>query len=217
MDSSIRLVLFGPPGAGKGTQAQLLKDRLGIPHISSGDLFRYHLREGTELGKRAGAYINQGRLVPDEVTISIILEEVLGLPGEKGFILDGFPRTTEQAKALEESLETRSRPIDKVVFINIPEEELIKRLGGRYICRNCQAPHTKVNGEEPGRCTQCGGELYQREDDRPEAVKERIQVYRNETLPVLDFYRERGLLADVSGVGSVDCVHQKVLDALRRD
>jgi adenylate kinase len=217
LDSSIRLVLFGPPGAGKGTQAQLLKDRLGIPHISSGDLFRYHLREGTELGKRAGAYINQGRLVPDEVTISIILEEVLGLPDEKGFILDGFPRTTEQAKALEESLETRSRPIDKVVFINVPEEELIKRLGGRYICRNCQAPHTKVNGEEPGRCTQCDGELYQREDDRPEAVKERIQVYRNETLPVLDFYRERGLLADVSGVGSVDCVHQKVLDALRQD
>ena len=217
MDSSIRLVLFGPPGAGKGTQAQLLKDRLGIPHISSGDLFRRHLQEGTELGQRAGEYINQGRLVPDDVTIGIILEEVLGLPDEKGFILDGFPRTTHQAKALEESLETQSRPIDKVLFINVPEEELLNRLGGRYTCRNCQAPHTNVNGEAPPRCAHCGGELYQREDDRPEAVKQRIQVYRNETLPVLDFYRERGLLVDVPGVGSVDCVHQRVLNALRQD
>jgi adenylate kinase len=217
LDSSIRLVLFGPPGAGKGTQAQLLKDRLGIPHISSGDLFRHHLREGTELGQRAAEYINQGRLVPDEVTIGIILDEVLGLPDEKGFILDGFPRTTDQAKALEEALKTQSRPIDKVMFINVPEEELLKRLGGRYICRNCQAPHNNVNGVEAARCTNCGGELYQREDDRPEAVKQRIQVYRDETLPVMEFYRERGLLADVPGVGSVECIQQRILDALSQD
>jgi adenylate kinase len=217
LDSSIRLVLFGPPGAGKGTQAQLLKDRLDIPHISSGDLFRYHLRQGTNLGQQAAEYINQGRLVPDEVTIGIVLDEVLGLPDEKGFILDGFPRTTDQAKALEEALETKSRPIDKVVFINVPEDELLKRLSGRYVCRNCQIPHTNVNGGEAARCTNCGGELYQREDDRPEAVKQRIQVYREETLPVLEFYRGRGLLADVPGVGSVECVQQRVLEALRRD
>jgi adenylate kinase len=217
LDSSVRLVLFGPPGAGKGTQAQLLKDRLGMPHISSGDLFRYHLRQGTELGQRAAEYMNQGRLVPDEVTIGIILDEVLGLPDEKGFILDGFPRTTDQAKALEEALETKSRPMDKVVLINVPEEELLKRLSGRYICRNCQAPHTSTDGEEPARCSKCGSELYQREDDRPEAVKRRIQVYRDETLPVLEFYGERGLLVDVPGVGSVECVQQRILDALRQD
>jgi adenylate kinase len=217
LDSSIRLVLFGPPGAGKGTQAQLLKDRLGIPHISSGDLFRYHLRQGTELGQRAAEYIKQGRLVPDDVTIGIILDEVLGLPVEKGFILDGFPRTTDQAKALEDALETQSRPIDKVLFINVPEEELLKRLSSRYICRNCQAPQTKVNGGEAARCSKCGGELYQREDDRPEAVKQRIQVYRDETLPVLEFYRELGLLVDVPGVSSVECVQQRILDALRQD
>lgn len=210
-------MLFGPPGAGKGTQAQLLKDRLGISHISSGDLFRQHLRQGTELGRRAAQYINQGRLVPDGVTIGIILEEVLGLPGGKGFILDGFPRTTEQAKALESALETDSRPIDKVVFINVPEEELLRRLSGRYTCRDCQAPHTSANSEKPARCSHCGGELYQREDDRPEAVKQRIQVYQKETLPLLEFYRERGLLADVPGVGSVECVQQRVLEALWQD
>ena len=214
--SSLRLVLFGPPGAGKGTQAQLLKERLGIPHISSGDLFRYHLREGTDLGQRAAEYINQGLLVPDEVTIDIILDQVLALSDEDGFILDGFPRTTSQAAALQETLQDRSRGLDKVVFINVPEEELVRRLGGRFTCQQCQTPHT-VSNADPGielKCERCGGQLYQRPDDRPEAVRQRIEVYQRETVPVLDFYRKLGLLADVYGVGSVECVNRRVLVAL---
>lgn len=218
MDCLPRLVLFGPPGAGKGTQAQLLKDQLEISHISSGDLFRYHLQQNTPLGKRAAQYVNQGLLVPDEVTIDIILDKVLTLSQEDGFILDGFPRTEYQAEALEQALERRSRPLDKVVFINVPEEELLRRLSGRYICRNCQTPHT-VTGDGSAdlpRCEKCGGELYQREDDRPEAVKRRIEVYQTETLPVLDFYRQRGLLADVAGEGTIELINHRVLTALGR-
>jgi adenylate kinase len=217
LDSTPRLVLFGPPGAGKGTQAQLLKDRLGAAHVSSGDLFRYHLRQGTELGQRVSQYINQGLLVPDEVTIDIILDKVLAFSPEEGFILDGFPRTTQQAQALEQALNRESRPLDKVVFINVPEEELLRRLGGRYICRNCQAPHTVPSGQQPPPCSNCGGELYQREDDQPQAVSRRIEVYQRETMPVLDFYRQRGLLADVAGVGSVECINRRVLTVLGRD
>jgi adenylate kinase len=214
--SSLRLVLFGPPGAGKGTQAQLLKERLGISHISSGDLFRYHLREGTDLGQRAAEYINQGLLVPDEVTIDIILDQVLALSDEDGFILDGFPRTTSQAVALQEALQGRSRELDKVVFINVPEEELVRRLGGRFTCPQCHAPYTlSVSGQDTDlKCERCGGQLYQRPDDRPEAVRQRIEVYQRETVPVLDFYRNRGLLADIHGVGSVECVNRRVLAAL---
>jgi adenylate kinase len=209
-------VLFGPPGAGKGTQAQLLKERLGIPHIGSGDLFRYHLREGTDLGRRAAEYINQGLLVPDDVTIDIILDQVLALSDEDGFILDGFPRTTSQAAALQENLQNRSRELDKVVFINVPEEELVHRLGGRFTCQQCQAPYTISDADQETslKCERCGGQLYQRPDDRPEAVRQRIEVYQRETVPVLDFYRKQGLLADICGVGSVECVNRRVLAAL---
>lgn len=217
MDSSPRLVLFGPPGAGKGTQAQLLKDRLGVAHISSGDLFRYHLQQETPLGQRVSHYVRQGLLVPDEVTIEIILDKVLAFSPDEGFILDGFPRTTHQAEALEGALASRSRRLDKVVFIDVPEEELLRRLGGRYICRSCQTPHTVPGGQHPPRCGKCGGELYQREDDRPESVKRRIEVYRRDTMPVLEFYRQRGLLADVAGVGGIECINQRVLAALGQE
>lgn len=215
----LRLVLFGPPGAGKGTQAQLLKERLGMNHISSGDLFRYHLRQGTELGKRAAEYINQGLLVPDEVTIDIVLAQVLALSDEDGFILDGFPRTTTQAAALQEALRNRSRELDKVVFINVPQEELVRRLGGRFTCPQCQAPFTISDaGQETSlKCERCGEPLYQRPDDRPEAVRQRIEVYQQETVPVLDFYRKEGLLAEICGVGSVECVNRRALAALGQD
>lgn len=212
----LRLVLFGPPGAGKGTQAQLLKRQLGVPHISSGDLFRHHLRQGSPLGLRVGQYVNQGLLVPDEVTIDVVLEKVLALLLEEGFLLDGFPRNRNQAEALERALTARSRDLDRVIYTEVPEAELVRRLGGRFSCRQCQAPHTVPEGVvgETLRCQHCGGELYQRPDDQPEPVRRRIDVYRQETLPVLDFYRERGVLAAISGVGSIDCVNRRMLTAL---
>ncbi len=214
MAPRLRLVLFGPPGAGKGTQAQLLKQQLGVPHISSGDLFRYHRQEGTPLGHRVAQYMDQGLLVPDEVTIDIILEKVLSLPVKEGFLLDGFPRNRNQAEALEKALGARSRGLDRVVYTDVPEAELVRRLGGRFICRRCQAPHSIAAGAATLQCQHCGGELYQRADDAPAAVRQRIQVYQQETLPVLDFYRQQGLLVEISGVGGISEVNGRVLEAL---
>jgi len=214
MAQGLRLVLFGPPGAGKGTQAQLLRDRLNVTHISSGDLFRHHLGEGTPLGLRAKEYMSKGELVPDEVTIDIILDKVMSIPDGDGFILDGFPRNPNQAQVLEKRLSSESRNLDKVVHIDVSEPELLRRLGGRYICRACQAPHSIGKGEEGKMCDQCGGELYQRDDDAPVAVKKRLEVYNKETTPVLGFYRERGVLVDISGDNTVDEVNKQVLAAL---
>jgi len=214
MAQGLRLVLFGPPGAGKGTQAQLLRDRLKVVHISSGDLFRCHLGKGTALGLRVKEYINKGELVPDDVTLEIILDKVMSIPDDEGFILDGFPRTTHQADALEKKLAAESRILDKVVHLDVSEPELLRRLGGRYICRSCRAPHAIGEGEEGKKCDNCGGELYQRDDDAPVAVKKRIEVYNAQTIPVLDFYRDRGVLVDISGNGTVDEVNKQVLAAL---
>ena len=214
------MVLFGPPGAGKGTQAQLLTERLKISHISSGDLFRHHLQAETPLGLKAADYMNRGVLVPDELTIDIALEKVMSISSDEGFILDGFPRNRLQAKALEEALQTRARDVDKVVYIDVPEDELLRRLAGRFVCRQCQAPHSLARGGTDGSpdleliCERCGGELYQRTDDRPEAVQTRIEVYKSETVPVLDFYRERDILANIPGVDTVEHINQRVLEAL---
>ena len=218
MASGLRIVLFGAPGAGKGTQAKLLTEQLGVSHIGSGDLFRLNLQNETPLGLRAAEYVNQGLLVPDEVTIDMILERVMSFQKEQGFILDGFPRNHNQADALEQALEGRSRSLDKVVFINVPEPELIRRLGQRYSCRQCQVPHTVDDGQLAGsqRCQYCQGELYQRADDEPGPVRRRVRVYQEETLPLLEFYRERGLLADIPGVDTVEDVNKRVLAALGR-
>ncbi len=227
MTEEIRVGLFGPPGAGKGTQAQLLRERWGVAHISSGDLFRWNLKEKTPLGLKAAGFMERGVLVPDEVTIDIILDKVLALGKEEGFILDGFPRNTHQAEALEGALEEQERGLDAVAHIELPEEELLRRLGGRYSCRQCQAPHNigLMTFDRTGReasdnghlnCEQCGGELYQRPDDSPEAVGRRIEVYRNETMPVLDFYRQRELLVEVEGLGSIETVNGRLLEALER-
>ena len=214
MAQGLRLVLFGPPGAGKGTQAQLLRDRLKVSHISSGDLFRCHLGKETALGLRAKEYINKGELVPDDVTLDIILNKIMSIPDDEGFILDGFPRTPHQADALEKKLAAEARILDKVVHLDVSEPELLRRLGGRYICRSCQAPHAIGEDEEAKKCDNCGGELYQRDDDAPVAVKKRIEVYNAQTIPVLDFYRDRGVLVDISGDGTVGEVNKQVLAAL---
>ncbi|MCH7605544.1 MAG: adenylate kinase [Chloroflexi bacterium] len=219
MTQGLRLVLFGPPGAGKGTQALLLAEQLELGHISSGDLFRRHLQAGTPLGLRAAEYMNRGDLVPDEVTIDIVLEKVMSFANDEGFILDGFPRNDNQAQVLEDALNRRARGVDHVVYIDVPEEELIQRLAGRYNCRDCQATQSVPSGSSPGdvKCERCGGELYQRADDAPEAVRQRILVYQRETLPALEFYRKRNLLREISGAGTIEGVNQRVLQALGRE
>ncbi len=219
MTAKIRLALFGPPGAGKGTQAQLLKDRLGLAHISSGDLFRANLQQGTPLGTRAAEFMNQGLLVPDDLVIEMVLDKVEEVGPDTGFILDGFPRTRDQAVALEKALHERAISLDAALLVDVPEAELVNRLGGRFLCRSCQAPFNlgPDQFDEPPSCNRCGGELYQREDDRAEAVQVRIGVYREQTAPVLDFYRESGLLKEISGVGVVEEINTRALEALELD
>ena len=217
MAGSLRIALFGPPGAGKGTQAQLLVERYELTHVSSGDLFRHNLRQGTPLGLRAKEYMDQGELVPDEVVIDIMLDKIMSIPAADGFILDGFPRNTRQAAELESALAARARNLDHVLHLDVPETELTRRLGGRYVCRECQAPYTLPNTNtetEAPSCQRCPGQLYQRDDDRPEAVQKRISVYRDETMPLLDFYRQRNLLRDIPGQGTVESVFQRLTAAL---
>lgn len=219
MAALLRIVLFGPPGAGKGTQAQLLKDKLGIPHISSGDLFRFNIQQKTELGLKVADYLSRGVLVPDELGLDIVLDKVLELGPEEGFILDGFPRTREQAVALDTAMEQRSRAIDTALLVDVPEDELVRRLGGRFVCRSCQATCNldDTQFEAPPPCDRCGGELYQRDDDRAEAIAVRIGVYRQQTSPVLDYYRQKGLLAEISGVGAIDDINRQALKAMGLD
>jgi len=213
MESSLRIILFGPPGAGKGTQAELLKDQLDIPHISSGDLFRCHMNNGTALGLKAAEFMTQGLLVPDEITISIILDKLARIPQHEGFLLDGFPRTMEQALILKAELTRISRNIDAVLHINVPEKDLIARLSNRFVCSVCQSPYT-ISSHSTFPCEKCDADLYQREDDQPEAINKRIQVYRSETLPLIDFYRQENLLHDISGIDTVQQVNINILKSL---
>ena len=203
----MKVILLGPPGAGKGTQASRLAARLGVERVSSGDLFREHQERDTELGQLARSYMERGVLVPDDVTIRMVMDWI-NVPGrEKGFVLDGFPRTLAQAEALESELEDRGG-IDKALYIRVAPEELARRLTGRLVCRGCQTPYHEDSSppREPGRCDSCGGELYQRDDDRPEAVKKRIQVYTDETEPLIAHYLRAGKLEEIDGEGSIETV-----------
>ena len=181
------LVFLGAPGAGKGTQAAIISQKLGLAHIATGDLFREAVTKGTELGKTVKAYMDKGVLVPDEVTIQLVSERLNESDCNSGCIFDGFPRTIEQAKALDEMLAGRNAAIDKAVYIKVSQEELLKRLGGRWICRLCQTPYHEITSppKVPGKCDKCGGELYQRSDDTEKTIKERLRVYFAQTTPCL--------------------------------
>jgi adenylate kinase len=213
----MNIVLLGAPGAGKGTQAALLSQKLRLAHIASGDLFRQALSKGTELGLLAKSYMEKGKLVPDEVTIKMVLERIAAPDCQTGIILDGFPRNVEQAKALDEALKKQNKAIDKTVYIKVSEGELLKRLTGRWICRKCQAPYHEVSSppKVKGACDKCGGELYQRADDNTETIKKRLEVFFAETAPLIDYYSKAGKLLEVQGEGSMEEICDRIVSVLQ--
>ena len=198
---------MGPPGSGKGTQATSIADNLGVDAVSSGELFRDHQRRDTELGRLARSYMNQGVYVPDDVTIKMVMEWINDPTHSAGFVLDGFPRTHAQAEALDAEMKSFGG-VDRVVFIKVSEDELIRRLTGRLICRNCQTPYHLLFSPPAtkGMCDKCGGELYQRDDDKADVVTTRIQIYNRETEPVVDYYRRSSILREVDGEQDVQDV-----------
>jgi len=210
------LVFLGAPGAGKGTQAAVISRKLGLAHIASGDLFRQAVEKGTELGKSVKNYMDKGALVPDEVTIQLISERLNEPDCKSGCVFDGFPRTIEQARALDKMLASRGEAIDKAIYIAVPEKELLQRLSGRWICRKCQTPYHQVTSppKVTGKCDKCGGDLYQRSDDTEETVRERLKVYFAQTTPVLDYYKAEGELVAMDGNRGIEEVSEKIIDVL---
>lgn len=200
------VILFGAPGAGKGTQAATLAEKMGLVHITTGELFREAIRQKTELGKQAKPYYDRGDLVPDGVTIGMLLERLSQDDCAGGCVLDGFPRTVKQAVALDRALAEQGKAIDKVLCIQVAEEEVLSRLSGRWTCRQCGTVyHERMHPpQQAGRCDRCGGELYQRDDDKPEPVRQRLEVYLRQTAPLVDYYRRAGRLVEVDGNRSVE-------------
>jgi adenylate kinase len=214
----MRLVLVGPPGAGKGTQAKYLARHFGIPQISTGDIFRANVAEQTALGKEAKRFMDAGDLVPDEITIGMVRDRLSQGDTEPGFLLDGFPRTVPQAEALREMLREMDRPLNAVLELKVDDEEVVRRLSGRRTCRQCgHVWHLEFDPpSEEGRCDHCGGELFQRDDDKPETVQRRLDVYREQTAPLADFYRDEGLLVTIEATGPVDDVTKRAVATLER-
>ena len=213
----MHILLMGPPGAGKGTQAANLVKEFAIPHISTGDMFRAAVKEGTELGKQAKACMDSGKLVPDAVTIGIVKERLAKPDCEKGFILDGFPRTVEQADALSKILPEIGLKLTRVLNINVPAAELIERAVGRRICKKCGATyHIKFNPTKvEGVCDECGGELYQRADDSEATMKNRLSVYEAQTKPLIDYYQKAGLYTEIDGRQAIDKVTSDLVNVLK--
>ena len=212
----LRTILLGPPGAGKGTQAVKIVEKYGIPHISTGDIFRENIKNGTELGKKAQEYMNRGELVPDDLVIEIATDRLLKDDCKNGFLLDGFPRTVYQAEKLDEFLATHGGKIDKVLDIAVGKDELITRLTGRRVCKACGASFHVVNipPKKEGVCDYCGGELIQRADDNLETVTNRIDVYEAQTKPLIDYYEKAGNIAHIDGTTGLDNVFADIVKAL---
>jgi adenylate kinase len=206
----MRLLFLGPPGAGKGTQARELAREWGVPQVATGDMLREAMAAGTPLGREAKQYYDRGELVPDDVILKMVAERFGQPDAAQGFILDGFPRTIAQADGLGAMLETLGHKIDGAIYFDVSEPELIRRLTGRRLCRRCQTPFHIVSAppKREGICDKCGGELYQRVDDSEATVRNRLEVYARQTAPLLDYYRQRGLLRTVSGEGTVDKIRQ---------
>ena len=212
----MNIVLLGAPGAGKGTQAKKIADRYQIPHISTGDIFRANIKEGTELGKKAKSYMDQGLLVPDELTLELIMDRFQNPDCANGYVLDGFPRTIPQAEALTAALEKNGDSIDYAINVEVPDENIITRMSGRRACLACGATYHVVYAptKEEGVCDRCGEKLVLRDDDKPETVKKRLDVYHSQTQPLIDYYTKQGKLAEVDGTQSVDAVFDAIVKIL---
>lgn len=210
------IILLGAPGAGKGTQADILSSELNLPHVASGDLFREALKKETDLGLLAKSYMERGELVPDEITIRMILQRIETPDCVSGCLLDGFPRTLAQAEALDKGLADKGEHVDKVVYVKVSDEELMKRLGGRWLCRDCQTPYHLLTAppKVPGKCDKCGGELYQRDDDKEGTIKERLRVFFAQTIPIVDYYRNQNKLIEVNGARGIQEVAKEIIPSL---
>lgn len=212
----MKIIMLGAPGAGKGTQAKKIADRYQIPHISTGDIFRANIKNGTELGKKAKSYMDAGNLVPDSLTLELVMDRIAQEDCKNGYVFDGFPRTIPQAQALKEALETIGQTIDYAIDIEVPDENIVNRMGGRRACVACGATYHILFAapQVEGKCDRCGGELTLRDDDKPETVKKRLHVYHEQTQPLIDFYKQEGCLVTVDGTKDVDEVLQSILKLL---
>jgi adenylate kinase len=212
----MKLVLLGPPGAGKGTQAKMLIEQYHVPQISTGDILRQAVKDGTEFGKQAKSYMDKGELVPDNVIMSIVKERIQANDCQNGYIFDGFPRTVVQAEALDSMLTGLSTKLDAVVSIEVPEDEVVKRLSGRRTCKSCGALYHIIYNppEKEGVCDTCGGKLFQRDDDNETTIRQRLSVYTNQTAPLIDYYSQHGILKPVPGIGGTAEIFDAICKAL---
>ena len=212
----MKIIMLGAPGAGKGTQAKMIAEKYSIPHISTGDIFRANIKNGTELGKKAKSYMDKGQLVPDELTLDLIMDRFKQDDCKNGYVIDGFPRTIPQAEALDTALKAKGEKVDFAIDVDVPDENIVKRMGGRRACVGCGATYhvvyspTKVEGV----CDKCGEELIVRDDDKPETVLNRLEVYHNQTQPLIDYYNEQGILKSVDGTVDMKDVFNAIVDIL---
>ena len=212
----MKLIMLGAPGAGKGTQAKLIAEKYQIPHISTGDIFRANIKEGTELGMKAKSYMDAGGLVPDELVIDLVVDRLTWEDAKNGYVLDGFPRTIPQAEALTKALAEKGEKIDAAIDIDVPDENIINRMGGRRACVACGATYHIVNipPKVEGKCDKCGADLILRDDDKPETVKNRLEVYHEQTQPLIDYYKAEGVLKEVDGTVDMNDVFNAIVQIL---
>ncbi len=212
----MKVVMLGAPGAGKGTQAKIIAEKYQIPHVSTGDIFRANIKEGTELGMEAKGYMDKGLLVPDELTVKILLDRVAAEDCKNGYVLDGFPRTIPQAEVLDKALQELNEKLDFAINVDVPDENIISRMAGRRACLKCGATYHVVNipPKTEGICDNCGQELVLREDDKEETVAKRLQVYHEQTKPLIDYYEKQGILKDVDGTQSMEAVSEAIVKLL---
>ena len=212
----MRIIMLGAPGAGKGTQAKKIAAKYGIPHISTGDIFRANIKNGTELGNKAKTYMDQGLLVPDELVCDLVVDRIQQDDCKKGYILDGFPRTIPQAESLDKALQAIGEKMDYAIDVDVPDENIVKRMGGRRACVGCGATYHLVYAptKKEGICDVCGGELILRDDDKPETVQQRLGVYHEQTQPLIDYYKNQGILREVDGSVDMEDVFKEILNIL---
>ena len=212
----MKIIMLGAPGAGKGTQAKQIADKYSIPHISTGDIFRANIKNGTELGKKAKQYMDQGALVPDELTCDLVMDRIQQDDCKNGFVLDGFPRTIPQAEALDAALEKINEKMDYAIDVDVPDENIVNRMSGRRACLNCGATYHLISipPKVEGICDRCGSEIVLREDDKPETVQKRLKVYHEQTQPLIDYYENQGILKSVDGTQPMDEVFKAIVTIL---